>query len=415
MTHPTSLPQHPFGENEDTTIASMQRRRGTGRAFQWLSLFTTAATLGCLVSMQLPASSSTSGALEFDGPSGLAFGGGHLWVANEVGNSVSEIDPSNGAWIATIATSGDGIDRPTALTSFGADLFIANAAGSVSELLASDGSFVRFISGPAFHFVSPVAIEAVGSTILVLNAGGPSGAGSITEIDALTGALVRTVSGGRFAFRDPVALDVSGPDVFVVDKGNNSVTEISRANGGLVRVIAQRGLSAPDGIASSGGRVWVSDSGSNAVTEIARASGTVLATFSDSDGSYGFGSPSVVIASAGNIFIASPFGSSPMVTKVSASSAKPSWYMCNTNGPYYFSLLSAFALRGGRLWVASRSGANSKTPGASTGSLTELSTGNGALIATLPTPQQSAPTTTSTVPATTTTSTSTSTTTTSLS
>jgi hypothetical protein len=58
--------------------------------------------------------------------------------------------------------------------------------------------------------------------------------------------------------------------------------------------------------------------------------------------------------------------------------------MCNTNGPYYFSLLSAIAISGDHLWVASRSGANSKTPGARTGSLTELSTGNGSLIATLP-------------------------------
>ncbi|MGA2294780.1 MAG: hypothetical protein ABSG24_06095 [Acidimicrobiales bacterium] len=391
----------------------MRRLSAKRSAFQWLSFLTASVTCGCLLSTQLPAASSTPGALEFDAPSGLAFGGGHLWVTNEVGNSVTEINPTSGAWIATVAATGDGFDRPTALTSFGADLFVANAVGSVSELLASDGSLVRVISGPAFHFVDPVAIEAVGSTILVLNAGSPSGVGSITEIDALTGGLVRTVSGARFAFRDPVALDVSGPDVFVADKGNSSVTEVSRANGGLIRVIAQQGLSAPDGITSSGGRIWVSDSASNAATEIDRASGRVLATYTDSDGGYGFGSPSVAIASGGNVFFASPFGSSPMVTKVSASSGKPSWYMCNTNGPYYFSLLSAFALRGSRLWVASRSGANSKTPGASTGSLTELSTGSGALITTLPTPQQSGTTTTtSTIPSSTTTSTSTSTTTT---
>jgi hypothetical protein len=68
--------------------------------------------------------------------------------------------------------------------------------------------------------------------------------------------------------------------------------------------------------------------------------------------------------------------------------------MCNTNGPYYFSLLSAFAVSGSDLWVASRSGANSATPGARSGSLTELSTGDGSLIATVPIPTTVATTTT---------------------
>ena len=58
--------------------------------------------------------------------------------------------------------------------------------------------------------------------------------------------------------------------------------------------------------------------------------------------------------------------------------------MCNTNGPYYFSNLSAMAVSGDDIWVASRTGDNSTTPGATTGSLTELSATSGALIRTLP-------------------------------
>jgi len=85
-----------------------------------------------------------------------------------------------------------------------------------------------------------------------------------------------------------------------------------------------------------------------------------------------------------------------MVTKVSVTTGLPSWYMCNTNGPYYFSLLSAFAITGDDLWVASRSGANSQTPDAATGSLTELSTVNGALVTTVPVPPAGTTTTTTT-------------------
>jgi hypothetical protein len=205
------------------------------------------------------------------------------------------------------------------------------------------------------------------------------------------------VSGSSFAFNDPEALAVSGPDIFVADTGNNSMTEVT-TSGELVRVVAQQGLSAPDGIAVQDGNDWVDNSASNSATQIATATGTVIATVTDSDGSYGFGSPFMVIGSAGNISIASPFGDCPMVTKLSATSGQPSWFMCNTNGPYYVSLLSALAgsSDGNDLWVASRSNANSETPSAYTGSLTELSTGSGALITTLPAVSTSVSTTVTT-------------------
>jgi outer membrane protein assembly factor BamB len=368
-------------------------------------MFIAAATCVSILPAQLAGGVGSTGALEFDSPSGLAFGGGHLWVSNEMGNSVSEINPTNRLWIATLNSKIYGFQRPTAITRYGPYLFVANGVGSVSELRASNGAFIRIISGARYHFVNPVAIEAAGTLILVLNAGRPNAAGtsagSITEIRASSGSLVRTVSGSRFAFSDPMAFAVSGADVFVADKGDNSVTEVRITTGRLVRVVAQQGLSAPDGIAVEDGNAWVSDSASSAATEIATGTGTVITTVTDAEGSYGFGTPSMVIGTGGNVYVASPFGSSPMVTKLSATSGQPSWFMCNTNGPYYFSLLSAFAVSGSDLWVASRSGANSATPGARSGSLTELSTGDGSLIATVPIPT-TVSTTTSTVATTTT-------------
>src|SRR5271170_587118 len=100
-----------------------------------------------------------SAANEFDAPSGLAFGGGHLWVTNEAGNSVTEIDPSSGEWLGTLARSASyRFNRPTAITRSGANLFIANAGDTVSEIRASNGAAVRSISGAAFQFADPVAI-----------------------------------------------------------------------------------------------------------------------------------------------------------------------------------------------------------------------------------------------------------------
>jgi len=355
-----------------------------------IALLSSALACAGLVPAQLAGATSSSGALEFDAPSGLAFGSGHLWVTNQVGNSVTEINPTGGAWLATFHAKNYGFNRPTAITSFGPDLFIANAAGSVSEIRSSNGALVRVISGKKFGFVDPIAIMAVGERILVLNNGRPNASpnvpGSITEINGHTGALLRTVSGPSLMFDNPMAFTMSGSNVYVADEGNNSVTEANIASGAFVTVISQQGLDNPDGIAYQDGNIWVADSASNAATEISAATNTVTATDTDADGDYGFGDPLAVIGTGGNVYVMTPYGTSPMVTKVSATAGTPYWYMCNTNGPYYFSQLSAFAVSGTDLWVASRSGANSKTPGASTGSLTEMSDNDGSLITTLPLP-----------------------------
>jgi hypothetical protein len=368
-----------------------------------LALFVVATTSLGAVAAQA-ASSRVAAASEFDAPSGLAIGAGHLWVTNRAGNSVTEINPTTGAWLNTFVRSqGYRFAQPDAITVDGPDLFVANANGTVTEMRSSTGALVRVIAGAQYRFVDPVAIDTAGNTVLVLNEGRPSGlvAGSITEINARTGALERTISGAPFAFADPVALTVSGPDAFVADKGDNSMTQVSVATGRVVRVVTQQGLAAPDGIAVADGQVWVADSATSAATDIDAATGNVVATVSDATGDYGFWTPSVAIADGGDVFIATPNGTSPMVTKVTATTGAANWYMCNTNGPYYFSQLSAFAVWGTNLWVASSSGANSPTPGAATGSLTELATTTGALITTLP-----APTTTTTTSTTTTTTTS---------
>jgi hypothetical protein len=363
---------------------------------------TLALAVGTVVApMSAHASSPrVSGASEFDEPTGLAIGGGHLWVANKAGDSVTELNPSNGAWIATIArTQGYRFNRPVAITRSGADLFVLNAGDSVTEMTANNGKLVRVISGARFHFANPVALTATGNTMLVLNAGSASTAsGSISEFSARTGAFLRRVSGGKFAFSNPQALTVSGANIFVADEGNASVTEVKVATGALVRVISGQGLDAPDGIAVASGNVWVADAASNAATDINATTGAVIATDSDSTADYGFGQPSAVIAAQGNVYIMTPYSTSPMVTKVGAVNGTPYWYMCNTNGPYYFSDLSAFAVSGNDLWVASRTGDNSATPGAKTGALTELLITDGSLVATYPTPA-TAPTTTTTATA----------------
>jgi hypothetical protein len=51
--------------------------------------------------------------------------------------------------------------------------------------------------------------------------------------------------------------------------------------------------------------------------------------------------------------------------------------MCNTNGPYYFSNLTAIAIANGEVWVASANGANNPKPAAANGSLTTFRASDG--------------------------------------
>ena len=349
---------------------------------------------------------------EFNDPSGLAVGAGHLWVTNQLGNSVTEVNPANGAWLATFTNAGGyDFNRPDGIARVGADLFVANAGGTVTEMSSNDGSLVRHIAGASYGLVNPVAVTSSGDVVLVLNAGRATSSGSLTEIDARSGALLRVISGRAYAFADPRALAVSGTHVFVADQRSNSVTEVDVATGALVRVVSRHGLDQPDGIAAESGRVWVANRAGNSATDIIARTGAVVATYSNAQGSYGFGQPGAVVGVRGNVYVASPFGMSPMVTKLSATTGRPYWYMCNTNGPYYFTRLSSFAVSGNDLWVASRSGANSETPGAKTGSLTELLLTSGGLVKTLPSTGTSTTTTTTVAPTTTTTSAPTTTTT----
>jgi hypothetical protein len=320
---------------------------------------------------------------EFDSPSGLAVAHNALWVTNLNGNSVSEINPSNGDWLRNVRGAGYGFNRPTGIAADGSYLFIANAGGSVTEINAVNGAAVRIIQGPQYQFSDPRAILVTdgGAIVVVLNGGG-----SLTEFGAGSAGLIRVVSGAAFGFDNPVAMSLSssGAYAFVADRGNNAVTEVNVMTGALARVIRGDGLDSPDGIAVSTTTVWVSDSADNAVTKLSASSGAGLGTFSNSTADFGFGQPATVFANAGNVFITSPLGVSPMVTKVSATTNTPAWYMCNTNGPYYFSVLTALAATGTGLWVASSSGANNPKADARAGSLTELSTTNGALMRTLP-------------------------------
>jgi len=349
-----------------------------------LAILATGAGLWSAPAEAVPSAAPSNGH-EFAAPSGIAYAAGNIWVTNRSGNSVTEIDPANGAWIHTFHGTQYSFDSPDAIVTDGSDIFVANAAGSVTEIDAANGGAITVLTGSQYGFSDPVAVANSGGTILVLNAGNSTTKGSVTEINAATGAVERVASGSAYGFDGSNAIAASGGNAFVSDRASNGVTEINVATGHLVAHVTGSGLDRPDGIAIINGHVWVADSASNAVTELDESPLAVDRSFDDSDGAYGFGQPSVTVAYAGYVFVITPYGSSPMVTKLSATTGAPSWYMCNTNGPYYFSNLSAMTVAGTNMWVVSHTGANNPNSAAASGSLTELETGTGALVRTIPT------------------------------
>ena len=166
----------------------------------------------------------------FNHPDAFASDGTHLWVANEGGNSVTELNLSDGSLVRVIAGSSYGLYFPIALASDGTHLWVANlyddlatnTGRSVTELNLSDGSLVQVIrSTYAFNF--PSSLTSDGTHLWVANSGG----NSVTELNLSDGSLVQVISDPSFGFNGPVALIFDGTHLWVVNNAGNSLTELN--------------------------------------------------------------------------------------------------------------------------------------------------------------------------------------------
>ena len=154
----------------------------------------------------------------------MAFDGSHIWVANvhrQLGDGAERERRLLGAGRSPAA--------PTASTTRigvafdGSHIWVANHGGnSVTELNASDGSWVRTLSGGSYGFNRPYGVAFDGSHIWVTNIGG----NSVTELNASDGSWVRTLSGGSYGFNDPYGVAFDGSHIWVTNYDGNSVTEL---------------------------------------------------------------------------------------------------------------------------------------------------------------------------------------------
>ncbi len=293
-------------------------------------------------------------------------------MTNRKAQSVTELS-STGSFIRTLQAKTYGFQSPSAIVSDRAHLFIANRDDSITEVAASNGAFVRSIKGPSYDLRDPSAMVVSGGELWVTDARGDS----VTEVSAGTGRLVRVVrhnEGSPSGFDDPVAIASAGLDLFVANLAGDSVTEIDASSGAVLKTISSSpyGFSRPAGIAYDGTNLWVSDSGADQVTEFTASTDALVqvVTNSSHNENYGFWSPASIVALKSVVYVASPPGSSPMVTQIDTTNGWSNWMMCNTNYNFNFANPSALALDGTHLWVANE--ANN--------TLTEMNAKTGVLI-----------------------------------
>jgi hypothetical protein len=292
---------------------------------------------------------------DFSDISALATDGSHLWVANWGGNSITELDPTNGSLVRTISGASYHFNAPDALAADGSHLWVANGGSnnggnsltelnlnngslvrnipgdfghptidgshlwvtsggnSITEFDSTNGSLVRTISGVSYHFNAPAALVADGSHLWVVNGGG----NSITELDSNNGSLVRTISGASYDIHHPSFLAADGSHLWVANEGwgnANSITEINLNNGSLVRNIpgASHDFQGTDALVADGNHLWVATSFANVITELSSNNGSLVGTISAAP--YDFDKPSALVADGSHLWVANsgtdPYGNS---------------------------------------------------------------------------------------------------------
>lgn len=312
-------------------------------------------------------------AYNFDMPDAVALSGNDLFVTNYGNNSVTEMDASTGAFVASISGAQYGFHKPSAIVAVGKNLWITNTSGdSVTEITAAGGAFVRKVSG-GVKFPHPIAIATNGSSyVFVLSQGDV-----VTRLSTATGDPSGRASGSTFSFNEPTAIAAVNSDLFVTNSGGDSVTEIDLSTMKLVSVLSggTYDFMMPTGIAKHNNDLWITNELGSTVTELAASTDGTVQVVPNTSGY--LPTPGPITYGDGYVFAASPPGGSPMITQiVPTNPASLPWMMCNTNGPYTFSNPQALVVFGSDLWVVNEGGAGGPTGN----SLTEMDADSGALI-----------------------------------
>jgi len=316
---------------------------------------------------------ATSSRFGFNGPTGVAVQGQHVWVTNANANSVTELSATDGSLVRVVSLGDATLTvEPMGIAATNSGVWVAGlGASSIFELSTTNGSIVRTLSSAGLN--GPVGVAVGGSTVWTANQThleDISGATipfstSIKRFNAGTGALEGQIAGSTAnGLNGTVAVALGGANAWVANVNSNTVTEFHAATGSLVRVVRGDGINSPQSVVVSGSHVWIANQNGNSVTELNARDGSLVRIVSG--GAYGFDGPTFLAANAAHVWVTNPFADS--VTELNASTGS----LVRVIGAKADRLQApmGIAVSGVHVWVANQWG----------NSVTELNTSTGTLV-----------------------------------
>ena len=161
-------------------------------------------------------------------PTDVAYGDSHVFAINIFEGSVTEIDASTGAIIATLSGAPYGLDGPTAEVSDGSHIWFLNTgANTVTEIDASTGAWIQTLSDPSYNFDQPYGAVFDGANIWVANTAN----NTVTETQRFNWEpCSRSLAGSQYGFDYPWGLASDGTDLWVTNERGNSITEVNASS-----------------------------------------------------------------------------------------------------------------------------------------------------------------------------------------
>ena len=161
--------------------------------------------------------------------------GDHVWVTDETGDSVTELNTS-GDLVRVLRSSRFGFDGPLSISSNRDDAWVLNHLGnSVTELDAATGAFLRLVDAPqdGLTFDTSDGVLTVDDQHVWI--GNPI-LNEVDELDASNGSFIGTIQSAS-KFGDISSISSNGRFVWVANASADSATEIRAVDDEYVQTV----------------------------------------------------------------------------------------------------------------------------------------------------------------------------------
>lgn len=221
------------------------------------------AALDAGVLLDLPTSATGTDRLigRVGRPTGVAFGGGHVWVADAFGQTVTLVDPATGNVSRTLER------LPARQIAYGTESAWAvdDLADRILRLDRQTGDVVATI--PLGTGTYPTAL-AIGSAVWV----GNQGTSTVARIDPATNSVVEAAIPLRAI---PEAIAAGTADVWIISRASDVMMRLDPASNAVAATTPI--CDQPASVAADGDTVWIGCAGTRDVSHFAH-DGTLLGT-----------------------------------------------------------------------------------------------------------------------------------------